>query len=280
MTQLTVKAGVSDTYPNPSNAVARAGFGNMWDVINENTQAAELDLASAATTNIGGQTSTKLRVTGTTTITSLGTAYRGPIFVRFAGALTLTYNATALLLPRATSIFTSAGDTAIFIPKSTTSGTSDGWLCVSYSSASTTSGGGGATGAGNDLVFAENDTYITTSYTLGQSSQRPCTVTISAPAMVTQSNTYVGGEQVVFMSTGALPTGLGVATTYYVSTAGLDSTSFQVSATRGGASINTSGTQSGTHTSGKAKSAQSVGPISTAAGVIVSIPSGQKWVIS
>ena len=126
MTQLTAKTGVADTYPNPSNAVARAGFGNMWEVVNESTQAAEIALASASTTNIGGQTSTKLQVTGTTTITSFGTTYRGPIFVRFAGALILTHNASTLILPSGANITTAAGDTCIALP------ISGGWYVATY----------------------------------------------------------------------------------------------------------------------------------------------------
>lgn len=130
MTQLAPRTAISDTYPNPSNAVARAGFGVLWDVLNENTQAPELTLASAATTNIGGQLSTKLQITGTTTIASFGTTYRGPIFLRFAASLVLTHNATTLVLPGGGNIWASAGDTCIFIPKAT-SGTPDGWVCVS-----------------------------------------------------------------------------------------------------------------------------------------------------
>ena len=137
-----------------------------------------------------------------------------------------------------------------------------------------------AKGAGNDAAFIENDTYITKNYTLGQTGLAACTVSIAAPGVVTQSNNYVGGEAIFFNTTGALPTGLASNTTYYVSATGLTNASFQVSATRGGASITTTGTQSGTHTSGKAKSADTTGPITIASGVTVTIPSGQRLVIS
>ena len=45
----------------------------------------------------------------------------------------------------------------------------------------------------------------------------------------------------------ALPTGFTVGPTYYVSATGLAAGTFQVSGSPGGASINTTGTQSGTH---------------------------------
>lgn len=130
MTQLAARTGVSDTYPLPSNATAKAALAAMWDVINEISQAAEIDLASAATTNIGGQVSRKLRITGTTGITSLGTTYTGPIVLRFAAALTITHHATTLICPGATNLTVAAGDVVIATPKCTASGTFDGWMII------------------------------------------------------------------------------------------------------------------------------------------------------
>lgn len=130
MTALPAKTEISDVYPNPSNATARAGFAKLWDAINEATEKPELDIASGTTCDIGGQLSTKLRITGTTTITSFGTNYRGPIHLRTAGALTITHNSTTLICPGGASITTTAGDVFVAWPKSTTSGTADGWLIV------------------------------------------------------------------------------------------------------------------------------------------------------
>jgi hypothetical protein len=74
---------------------------------------AEIDLASASTTNIGAQQSDNVRITGTTTITSFGTIASGVTRqLRFAAALTLTHNATSLILPGGANIITAAGDTA------------------------------------------------------------------------------------------------------------------------------------------------------------------------
>ncbi len=74
---------------------------------------AEIDLASASTTSIGAQQSDNVRITGTTTITSFGTIASGVTRqLRFAAALTLTHNATSLILPGGANIITAAGDTA------------------------------------------------------------------------------------------------------------------------------------------------------------------------
>lgn len=73
------------------------------------------DIASATTTNLAAATGNSVRITGTTTITGFGTAQAGTVMkLTFAGILTLTYNATSLLLPKAgTNITTAAEDTMI-----------------------------------------------------------------------------------------------------------------------------------------------------------------------
>lgn len=73
---------------------------------------AYVDVASAATTDIGAAASMNVRITGTVTITNLGTANAGITRrVRFAGALTLTYNASSLIIPTSADIVTAADDT-------------------------------------------------------------------------------------------------------------------------------------------------------------------------
>lgn len=91
-----------------------------------------VDLASAATTDIGAQTSLAVRITGTTTITSFGSNYAGPRFLTFAGALTLTHNATSLILPGGANITTAAGDACIAVPNLATP---TGWRVVNYQKA-------------------------------------------------------------------------------------------------------------------------------------------------
>lgn len=92
-------------------------------------------IASASTTDLGAANSDFVDVTGTTTITSLGaTTTRNHIWVNFTGALTLTHNATSLILPGAANITTAAGDIAEFIRIS-----GSNWKCVSYIKADGTS---------------------------------------------------------------------------------------------------------------------------------------------
>lgn len=74
------------------------------------------NLASAATTDLGTVPSRSVNITGTTTITSFGSAASTDFplyFVNFAGALTLTYDGTALIIPGAETITTVAGDSAV-----------------------------------------------------------------------------------------------------------------------------------------------------------------------
>ena len=86
------------------------------------------DIASATTTDIGAMVGNYGDVTGTTTITGLGTVQAGTQrIVRFTGALLLTHNATSLLLPSAANITTVANDTAGFVSLG-----SGNWKCLWY----------------------------------------------------------------------------------------------------------------------------------------------------
>lgn len=86
-------------------------------------------------------------------------------------------------------------------------------------------------------------------YSQDSKTQTGATVTIASPAVVSwTAHGLVAGQAVVFTTTGALPTGLTAGTTYYVISAGLATDTFRVSATLGGSAVNTSGSQSGTHT--------------------------------
>ena len=90
------------------------------------------DIASATTTDLSAATGECVDVTGTTTITGLGTASAGVTRkVRFTGACTLTHNGTSLILPGSANITTAANDTAEF--ESLGSGN---WICLWYKRAS------------------------------------------------------------------------------------------------------------------------------------------------
>lgn len=92
------------------------------------TNAKGADIASSGTTDIGAATGEFIDVTGTTTITGLGTIAAGITrTVRFTGALTLTHNASSLILPSSANITTANGDVATF--RSLGSGN---WKCISY----------------------------------------------------------------------------------------------------------------------------------------------------
>lgn len=71
-------------------------------------------------------------------------------------------------------------------------------------------------------------------------------VTIATPAVLTTTTTLNEGDALMFTTTGALPTGLAVGTVYYAKNV-IGGTTCNLSATYGGADIDTTGTQSGTH---------------------------------
>ncbi len=72
----------------------------------------EIDVAAAATTNLGGVTNARVRITGAATITSFGSTPHRLRFLRFAGACTLVHSAS-LSLPLGLNMKTQAGDTAV-----------------------------------------------------------------------------------------------------------------------------------------------------------------------
>lgn len=73
------------------------------------------------------------------------------------------------------------------------------------------------------------------------------TITIDTPGVLTATaHNLVNGRAITLATTGALPTGYALSTTYYVINAAANT--LQLSLTRGGGAINTSGSQSGTHT--------------------------------
>jgi hypothetical protein len=102
---------------------------------------------------------------------------------------------------------------------------------------------------GTSITALVSGTGSTGTYTVS-SSQTVSSTTITAvatPGVVTVSSAPVNNSLVIFSTTGALPTELTAGTAYFV--VNRTSTTFQVSATFGGAAINTSGfTQSGTQT--------------------------------
>lgn len=124
--------------------------------------AAETSIASASTTDLGSSNGNLINVTGTTTITSLGTSAvtANPIYItRFTGALLLT-NSSSLIMPGGANYTTAAGDT--FQWKFEGSGV---WRCIGYCLASGKALAGGIPAA--NTVTTLVTTVGTTSSTTG-----------------------------------------------------------------------------------------------------------------
>ena len=86
--------------------------------------------------------------------------------------------------------------------------------------------------------------------TLSTTVDQTATLTIASPCVVTTSTPHLltAGQQVRFSTTGALPTGVSASVSYFVLPTSLTSTTFRFSTTAGGTAVNTTGSQSGTHT--------------------------------
>jgi hypothetical protein len=96
------------------------------------------DIASAATTDLGAIAGSYHDITGTTTVTGLGTVSAGiHKWVKFEGAVPLIHNATSLILPGGANITTADGDTALFYSEG-----SGNWRCLSYQRAALVQGEG------------------------------------------------------------------------------------------------------------------------------------------
>ena len=109
------------------------------------------DVASTATADVGAVAGFMHDITGTTTITSFGTVSAGiHKVIKFEGALTLTHNATSLILPGAANITTADGDIGWFISEG-----SGNWRCIAFQRA--------RTGPSGKLpvvrVYTSNDTW-------------------------------------------------------------------------------------------------------------------------
>lgn len=126
MTMMPPKNKISAPWPTPSNADARQGLGDQYDVVYEMNEAPELDIAAASTMDIGGQSSQRLRITsGAAVINSFGTNYRGPIYLRSAVSATIK-NGPYIVCPGGVDLSIVAGDTLMTWPKAT-GGVPDGW---------------------------------------------------------------------------------------------------------------------------------------------------------
>ena len=155
-TSITVSAFIETLLDDADGAAARttlgAGTGNLVDdttpqlggTLDANSKqirwAKGADVASANALTLGTD-GNYFDITGTTTITSIGTLAVGTVVkLHFDGALTLTHQATDLILPGAANITTAAGDEVEFVEYATAD-----WRCTNYSIAVNAPGGGDTT---------------------------------------------------------------------------------------------------------------------------------------
>lgn len=144
-------------------------------------------IASATTTDLSTVATIGVSITGTTTITGLGSGASLFRIIKFAAALTLTHNATSLILPGAANITTAAGDTALAL-----SDASGNWTVLDYVRAS-------GTGIGTGLTTIASATTTDLGSTLAGS------ITVSGTTAITSfgSTAPIGSVKHVYFS-GAL----------------------------------------------------------------------------
>lgn len=201
--------------------------GTLASALNEATA---VTIASGSTVNIGAAAGNTISVTGTSTITAFDTIAAGAIRrVVFGGILTLTYNATSLILPTAANITTAAGDTAEFLSLG-----SGNWRCVDYQRASGAALVATGTFTGGTLTSALNDAPIGTiasgsTVNIGAASEN--TITISGTSTITAFDTIASGARRRLIFSGILiltynATSLILPTSANITTAAGDSAEF------------------------------------------------------
>lgn len=230
------------------------------------------DIASATTTNLANATGWYIHVTGTTTITGFGTVDAGqPALIRFAGALTLTHNATSLILPGAANITTAANDVAFMMSLG-----SGNWQCISYSRASGVPLGYPTSSTDNTLPrFNGTSGALQTSGVVVDDSNNVSGVGTLASGAITSSgaiagttytasgNNYVGGASAVALAPGG-------AGTVLLRPGGIAVSTGQVSiASTGNVTVNGDLTATGTITaSSDRRLKKNIRPIKGALGIV------------
>lgn len=116
---------------NAARPVVAGGTGASTAVGAADNLSTSDSIASATTTDLSTVDGVNVTITGTDTIEAFGTVQDGARrYLTFAAALTLTHNASSLILPGGANITTAAGDTAV--ARSLGSGN---WRVISYTKA-------------------------------------------------------------------------------------------------------------------------------------------------
>lgn len=158
-------------------------------------------IASATTCDLGTKDAESLTISGTTTITSLGTVSAGIVKrVVFSGALTLTYNAASLILPGNANIITVAGDTAEF--ESLGAGN---WRCNFYQH----DAGNAAAGANSDITEI---TGLTTALSIAQGGSGSATA--FANSLASSGYQKLPGGLIIQWGIGTISASTSVVITY------------------------------------------------------------------
>ena len=194
--QWTCTANATITVGTTALAFAQNGAssftgGTLSSALNE---APPVTIASSATPAIGAAAGNSILLTGTTTVTGFDTIAFGAMRrVRFGGVLTLTYNATSLILPGAANITTAADDVAEFLSLG-----SGNWFCTSYSPKS----GRSLVASPGGLATAGINAQTGTSYTF---------VAADAGKLVTHSNASATADTLPQAGSTGFPNGWSTA---------------------------------------------------------------------
>jgi len=172
---------------------------------NDNLNVYGADMASAATLNLANSTGSIINVTGTVTISALGTMGAGvERTLVFASSLTLVYNATSLILPTVASspnLVVSPGDVATFRSKG-----GGNWVCTSFLRAN-----GG-------LTKTSGQTIVQPTLTLAQSAA-PTPTAEGDIQWDTDDDAIVVGDGVASRVFLPIPSGTAAGDTLYLSAA-------------------------------------------------------------
>lgn len=185
---------VSSNSPNDNTTIGAGladNFQQIQATVRQDLASKGADIASATTTDLGAVAGHQHDITGTTTITGFGTVAAGIWkIIKFEGALTLTHNATSLILPGGANITTADGDVAIMVSEG-----SGNWRCVSYQKKKTEAVTFTLTGCTTAPTYA------------GRMERNGNVVTLSFPALFASGTSNTTGKTLTGMSAAYRPSG-------------------------------------------------------------------------